>query len=214
MLRWATWCQVNTHTNLSCCLLLYTYNERNSYAFVCIRGALEAIKSRPSIGLKETGSRYCMPAHPFGVGDLDEATQMRYLNHLVAMHTDIQSQAEGCAHYAKLIGVRASVMKHFKKNNSMTEQEVLNVIAMYTDDKDGYDAAISVGIGATEIAKDAILQQMVMTQLGLVNWKACYVKLRCALCDYDEWNIVKMYFDALAVAEIKDCKVLKLITNS
>jgi hypothetical protein len=84
-----------------------------------------------------------MPAHPFGIGGLDDATQMHYLNHLIAMHTDIQSQAEKCAYYAQLAGTRASVLKHLKKQITMTEKEVEDARETCGDDDAAYDAYVS-----------------------------------------------------------------------
>jgi hypothetical protein len=149
-----------------------------------------------------------MPAHPFGLGGLDNKTQRAYLNHLIAIHTDIQSQAEKCAYYAQLAGTRASVLKHLGKQITMTEEEVANALENCGDDEDAYNAMMSVDVTATEIGKDATLKRMVMTQLGMANWKACYVKLRCALADYDEWIVLEKYFNTVAAAGIKDCKVL------
>ena len=86
-------------------------------------------------------------------------------------------------------------------------------MARKTMDNEGYQKYVQVGVTAQKIAADPMLKEMMMTQLAMTRWEGCYVKLRCALCDRDEWNFVEAYFRALEAGNIKDCKVYAALTE-
>jgi hypothetical protein len=128
------------------------------------------------------------------------------LTHMVTEHNDLQALKAEKSHIGGYTTVRALICAHFGCSETEAKGHALGFLhADYQFDLTGDSKEFPYN--ASNIT-DETLRKSIQTVFGITLWTNCYVKLRIACADYDEWPLLLAYFKTTSEGRIKNCKVL------